>query len=43
MTTTKTSIPSDSDVRDNDWLYDTFFDADWSDTYYGEEEDEASE
>ena len=42
MTTATTiATPSiNSDAEDKEWLYETFFDADWSDEYYGEDEDE---
>ena len=33
----------DSDAEDKEWLYSTFFDADWSDDYYGDEEEEEAE
>ena len=33
----------DSDTEDKEWLYDTFFDTDWCDEYYGEEDEEDDE
>ena len=42
MTTATTiATPSiNSDAEDKEWLHETFFDTDWSDNYYGEEDDE---
>lgn len=37
---TNNPFTHDSDAADKDWLHSTFFDADWSDDYYGEDDED---